>query len=167
MVDRIKRSTRQLATALNGLGRLFASRQVYSRIAEAAGVSTSQQGIQVLYVLADGGERPVAGLADEARMDIAAVSRALRGLEADGLVRRRTDRADARVVLVSATASGARVAGRILDLQHRHLDKTLSHWSNDDRARLADLLARLVADLRATGLPATRMLGGTYPETGT
>ena len=140
----------QLLVAIQRLGRLMGSRQVSGRLSEAAGADLGQQGVQLLRVLLRVGELPIAGLAAEARMDIAAVSRQLRVLEQDGLVRRSAAADDARVALVALTPAGAEVARRLREVGLRHLDESLSGWSLRDREHLARLLGRLVDDLQAT-----------------
>jgi len=145
-----QRASDELTAALNRLGRLMASRQIPARVAEVAGVETSQQGVQILRSLALRGEQPIAALARDAGMDISAVSRQLRVLEADRLARRRSSRSDARVVLIAATVAGRRVAERVDDVLTRHLDDALAGWSAAERRQLGSLLGRLVHDLRAT-----------------
>jgi DNA-binding MarR family transcriptional regulator len=113
-------------------------------------VDVSQQGVQILRSLALRGEQPIAGLARDAQMDISAVSRQLKVLEAARLVRRRREPTDARVVLIAATAAGRRVAGRVTGVLNRHLDDALASWSSSERRELGRLLGRLVHDLRGT-----------------
>jgi DNA-binding MarR family transcriptional regulator len=140
----------QLLIAIQRLGRLMGSRQVSGRLSEAAGADLGQQGVQLLRVLLRVGELPIAGLAAEARMDIAAVSRQLRVLEQGGLVRRATAVDDARVALVTLTPEGTSLAKRLREVGLRHLGESLSTWSRQDRDDLARLLGRLVDDLQAT-----------------
>jgi DNA-binding MarR family transcriptional regulator len=143
-------SDEDLLVAIQRMGRLMASRQVAARIAGAASAAVSQQGVQLLRALHREGELPIAGLAGAAHMDIAAVSRQLRPLEAAGLVDRTSAAHDARVTLISLTAPGRTLAERIRAVGLRHLDSALAGWSDDDRAQLAALLTRLVDDLVAT-----------------
>lgn len=140
----------QLAAAVDGLGRLLASRRVAGRVAEAARTDVGQQGLTVLGALQRHGRQPVAAVAATAHMDVAAVSRQLRSLEAAGLVRREGDGDDARVVHISATPAGKRLAQRVRTVRRRHLDAATASWSDADKEALGALLARLVADLRAT-----------------
>ncbi len=145
----------ELLAAVQRLGRLMASRQVSTRIAEVAGADISQQGVQIVRALSRDGECTIAGLAAAAHMDISAVSRQLRPLEEAGLVARSAAAQDGRVALVSLTAAGRKVGRRIREVGLRHLDESLSGWSERDRAQLARLLTRFVADLQATGIPDT------------
>jgi DNA-binding MarR family transcriptional regulator len=139
-----------LGTAIEGLGRLLASRRVAARFTDAAGTEVGQQGLAVLRALHRHGRQPVAAVAAAAHMDLGAVSRQLRALESAGLVRREPDAGDGRVVHVSATPAGHGVARRVQTVQRRHLDAALADWSDGDKDVLACLLTRLVSDLRAT-----------------
>src|SRR5690606_37910081 len=78
----------------------------------AAGLSAAR--LSVLSVLVFGGPRTVTELADAEQVATPTMTRLLQGLERDGYVRRRRERADARVVRVTATAKGRRAleAGR-------------------------------------------------------
>jgi DNA-binding MarR family transcriptional regulator len=142
----------ELLAAIQRLGRLMGSRQAAGRIAEAAGAEVSQQGVQILRALHRHGEQPIAALANLAHMDIAAVSRQLRLLEEQDLVRRATAASDGRVALVSLTPTGTRVAKRIRAVGLRHLSDALADWSGGDRADLSRLLSRLVDDLARTDI---------------
>ena len=151
--DRAELVDDELLAAVQRLGRLMASRQVSTRIAEVAGVDISQQGVQIVRALLRDGECTIAGLAASAHMDISAVSRQLRPLEEAGLVGRSMAADDGRVALVSLTTAGAGVGRRIRKVGLRHLDESLADWSDRDRAQLARLLTRFVADLQSTGIP--------------
>jgi DNA-binding MarR family transcriptional regulator len=145
----------ELLAAIQRLGRLMGSRRAAARIAEAAGADVSQQGVQILRALHGHGEQPIAALAGLAQMDISAVSRQLRLLEEEDLVRRATAASDARVALVSLTPAGRRVAKRIRTVGLRHLSDALAGWSERDRADLVRLLSRLVDDLAGTDVVPT------------
>ncbi|MBI2705208.1 MAG: MarR family transcriptional regulator [Actinobacteria bacterium] len=144
-------STDDLNELLESLGRLLTSRQVFTGLAELARVDVSQQGMQIMRALNRNGKQPVATLARHAMMDIAAVSRQLRLLEAQGLVKRQTDASDGRVAVISLTAAGSRAVKRMLAVQHRQLDKSLAGWSPAQRRQLVANLDRLCADLRTVG----------------
>lgn len=137
-----------LAAALRSLQRLGASRRVHAALSRAAGTDLSQQAVQVLAAL--DGPVPVARLAEAARMDVGAVSRQLRTLEAAGYLRREPSEEHGSVVLVTATDRGRAVADRIAAIRTGHLQRALTGWSPDERRRLAVLLQRLVDDLQAT-----------------
>jgi DNA-binding MarR family transcriptional regulator len=139
-----------LDEALHRLGRLLASRRVFSRLASAAGIDVSQQAIQVLRVLHRDEARSVAEVARDARMDVGAVSRQLTALEKLGLATRCPSKAHGSVVLVTRTTRGTQVVSKANAVQNRHLQEALAGWSDDDRNRLGLLLLRLVDDLQQT-----------------
>ena len=84
---------------------------------------------------------------------LAAVSRQVRVLEEAGLVCRSADPDDGRVVRLDLTPDGRVTAERLHHIGARHLEQALATWSEDERARLATALTRLVDDLVATPLP--------------
>ena len=141
--------------SLQRLGRLFASRQVAARITTAAGAEVSLQGAALLRVLLREGQKSVAALAASAPMDIAAVSRQVRLLEAAGTVRRTASPADGRVALLELTPEGRELAEKIRAVGVRHLEGALAGWSAPDRQALARLLHRLVDDMVATPIRPT------------
>jgi len=143
-------ATTEIDESLYRLSRLLGSRRVFSRLADAAGVDLSQQAIQVLRVLDRNDALSVAEVARAAHMDNGAVSRQLATLEERGLASRRPSAAHGSVVLVTATTRGERVVAQVNAVQDRHLGEALTGWSNDDRAELGRLLARLVSDLQET-----------------
>ena len=152
--------------SLQRLGRLLASRQVVSRISTAAGVDVSQQGAALLRVLLREGQLSVAALAATTPMEIAAVSRQVRLLDAAGAITRSTSPDDARVTLIELTPDGRELAEKIRAVGVRHLQEALGTWSPTDQRRLATLMQRLVDDLRATpvrpGTPADGTVAGGY-----
>ena len=143
----------ELMVSLQRLGRLLASRQVASRITTAAGAQVSQQGVTLLRVLHREGRQAMATLAAAAAMDLAAVSRQVKLLEAAGAVRRRSSADDRRVTLLELTADGRRLAERVRAVGVRHLETALQGWSTADERTLARLLGRMVDDLVATPVP--------------
>lgn len=143
----------QLATVrlgLTRLGRLLSSRRVHVGMAGAAGVSLSEQAMNVLRALGDRDPISVGDLARAARMDTGAVSRQVRVLEAEGLVVRRTSPQHRSIVLVEATPDGREVARRFERVRNAQLTRALSDWSDEERELLGTLLVRLVDDLLST-----------------
>lgn len=139
-----------VSAGLIRLQRMLSSRRIFSRLAEVSGVTLSQQAITTLRALSGDGPRAVADVARAARMDVGAVSRQLRTLEAEGLATRRTSPTHGSIVLVETTAKGAEVNARIESVRRRHLVETLSTWRPEEREQLGRLLLRLVDDLQHT-----------------
>jgi DNA-binding MarR family transcriptional regulator len=142
-----------LARAIQSFQRLRGSRQVHAALMAAAGVDLSQQATQVLLAVRDG--QSVAEVARAARMDMGAVSRQLKVLEDDGLLRRTTSPDNGAVVLVSLTGAGRATFERIAAVRDRHLTEALAAWAPADIDRLARLLQRMVDDLQVTPYPTT------------
>ena len=81
-------------------------------------------------------------------MDIAAASRQVKALEADGFVEKYATAADGRVVVLHLTRAGNAVYRRIVTLREAYMSEVLSHWSTADRSALTTLVERLVDDLK-------------------
>lgn len=138
-----------IGSAINQLQRLLSSRRVFSRLATSAGLSLTQQSTQVLLAVSTT-PRPIADIAVTANMDVAAVSRQLKILEAEGLTTRAASPSHGRIVLVRRTAKGERLGEHVRDVRSRHLVDALASWTPDERRQLGRLLTRLVSDLQTT-----------------
>jgi DNA-binding MarR family transcriptional regulator len=139
----------QIGLGLHRLQRLLSSRRVASRLAEVAGVDLSQQAIEVLRALGDGGARPIADVARRAHMDLGAVSRQLSALEEQRFVRRRAPSTNGGAT-VEATAAGRRAAARVEAVRTRHLHDVLADWTAEEREQFGHLLVRFVDTLART-----------------
>jgi DNA-binding MarR family transcriptional regulator len=135
--------------ALERLFRLTANRKMQPRQTAVVGAEVTRAGYAVLRSLADAGSLSLGELARECAMDPAAAGRQVRTLEAEGLVERSTDERDARVAVVSLTARGRTVHQRIVEFRTGYMTDVLADWPAADRRALADLVNRLVDDLRA------------------
>ena len=111
----------EISLGIRRLQRLLSSRRVYSSLAAVAGVTLSQQALQVLGALED-----------------------------ERLVRRSTSATNASVVLVEATPRGRRMVGQLEAVRTRHLREALGGWTPAERIALGHLLLRLVDDLPQT-----------------
>ena len=140
----------EISLGIRRLQRLLSSRRVYSSLAAVAGVTLSQQALQVLGALTTDHPQSVADVARAAHMDVAAVSRQLGALEDERLVRRSTSATNASVVLVEATPRGRRMVSQLEAVRTRHLREALGGWTPAERTALGHLLLRLVDDLPQT-----------------
>ena len=91
----------------------------------------------------------MAELAREGAMDPAAAARQVQALEHDGFVRREVGEHDARTSVVRLTDHGRAVYRRMVRVRTRYLEQVLASWPRADRAALAGLVDRLVADLQS------------------
>lgn len=142
-----------LERALEGLFRLGANRRFDSHQAAVVGAVVTRAGYAVLRALADHGTIGVRQLAEVCAMDSATASRQAMQLVDDGLVLRRTAASDGRAVDLSLTERGREVYDKIVAYRLGHLSTVIRQWPTADRARLAELVDRLVADLAGTPIP--------------
>ncbi len=136
-----------LRAGLGRMQRLLGSRRIFASMVGAAGADVTQQGVDVLAVLADGAARPIGEVARLARLDGGAVSRQLNRLEADGYVRR-DGAGRGSVVLVVATKRGQSLVAKVEAVRADHLQRALAGWTGAEQAQLGRLLVRLADDLQ-------------------
>jgi DNA-binding MarR family transcriptional regulator len=135
-------------SAITDLFRLASSRRLHMARQERTGVALSRTGWELLRRVDDLGAARVSQLAELLDLSLPVTSRALRRLVDSGLVARRADPDDGRASRFMVTAEGAATRAKVQAAMHGELDAVLARWPARDRQRLADLLPRLVADLR-------------------
>jgi DNA-binding MarR family transcriptional regulator len=138
-----------IEAAITDLFRLAGSRRVHRARQLRTGTQLSRSGWEFLRRVDDLGPLRVSQLAGLLDLSLPVTSRALQRLEDDGLVARSPDPLDGRATRFVTTAEGHRVRASIQAATHDELGTVLAGWSDADRRRLADLLPRLVADMRA------------------
>lgn len=143
----------RLRAAMESLVRLAASRRAHQRQAVAAKVSLSQQGYRLLRIVVESGPITPTELARRTGIDPAVITRKTRQLEAERLISRCRDETDGRSSTLSATGSGTRALKRMKKVLDRHMEIALESWNNEDVELLADLMGRLVRDLRVIPYP--------------
>jgi DNA-binding MarR family transcriptional regulator len=134
--------------AITDVFRLAGSRRLHQARQERSGVKLSRTGWEFLRRVDDLGPIRVSDLAELLDLSLPVTSRALQRLEGDGLVVRRADPNDGRVTRFVATAEGREARAQIQAAMHDELDAVLAGWGERDRRLLAELLPRLVADMR-------------------
>jgi DNA-binding MarR family transcriptional regulator len=136
----------QLLANLSALILLWESPAMQSQILVKSGESLDQPSHQTLrHLLAWGSMRPTA-LAETLGTGASHVSKIVRRLEGDGLVRRSTDPSDRRASLVSLTPAGEDAARGVYALGDRMIAEVLDGWSAADVRRYTDLTERFVRD---------------------
>jgi DNA-binding MarR family transcriptional regulator len=100
----------------------------------------------LLVHLVDGGPHRSSALAEAVHSDPSTVSRQITQLVRLGLVRRVSDPADGRVVLLVATEEGERVLRENRRLRDDGIARMLAHWPAADREQFAQLLARFTTE---------------------
>lgn len=116
------------------------------RLADDA-TPVERTGYALLAGLHDEGPQRLSDLAHTVRLEKSSVSRQLALLEERGLVERRPDASDRRAHLLALTEDGQRVVQTTRARRQQWLRESLAGWPAQDRARLAELLERLVDDL--------------------
>jgi DNA-binding MarR family transcriptional regulator len=142
--DSIDRITASIQT----LVRLEGSRRFHRRVAVAAGVSISGQGLRLLERTLEYGSTTPSHLAVMMDADSAVITRLLRQLEGAGLIYRARSPHDHRVTTVEATPRGQEASSRIREVISGQLRRSLEPWPESDVDELARLVARLAADLQ-------------------
>lgn len=140
----------RIGEALAGVFRAGHAARLHERVAEEAGVAVDRTGF-VLLVKAMREPARISQLADRIGLDVSTTSRKVAELETAGLVVRTHDPGDRRAAVVSTTALGDELVARVREARDRAFGRMLSGWGAADRARLADLLERLVADIERQG----------------
>jgi DNA-binding MarR family transcriptional regulator len=138
-----------IEAAITDLFRLAGSRRLHRARQQRTGTQLSRSGWEFLRRVDDLGPLRVSQLAELLDLSLPVTSRALQRLEDDGLVARRPDPLDGRATRFVTTAAGRRTRAAIQGAMHDELGAVLASWSQADRQRLADLLPRLVADMRS------------------
>ena len=140
----------RIGEALAGVFRAGHAARLHERVAEEAGVAVDRTGF-VLLVKAMREPARISQLADRIGLDVSTTSRKVAELETAGLVVRTHDPGDRRAAVVSTTTLGDELVARVREARDRAFGRMLSGWGAADRARLADLLERLVADIERQG----------------
>jgi DNA-binding MarR family transcriptional regulator len=140
----------RIGDALAGVFRAGHASRLHERVAEEAGVAVDRTGFVLLVKLKDAPAR-ISQLADRIGLDVSTTSRKVAELEAAGLVTRAHDPLDRRAAVVSPTARADDLVARLRETRRRAFAQMLAGWDEADRARLADLLERLVDDIHRTG----------------
>jgi DNA-binding MarR family transcriptional regulator len=142
--------TRQrLRDALQALHRITGSSRLDRINAARSGVSIGFAATGVLSRVIEQGPIRMSDLAAAGRMHPAALTRQVQALEAEGYVERRPDPADGRASVVSATPAGRAASRRVQAANDTIMAEQLAEWDPEDLAELADLLDRLIVDLRS------------------
>jgi DNA-binding MarR family transcriptional regulator len=140
----------RIGEALAGVFRAGHASRLHERVAEEAGVSVDRTGFVLLVKLEDAPAR-ISQLAERIGLDVSTTSRKVAELEASGLVTRAHDPEDRRAAVVSPTPRAEDLVARLREARRRAFGQMLAGWEADDRARLADLLERLVEDIHRQG----------------
>jgi DNA-binding MarR family transcriptional regulator len=90
-------------------------------------------------------------LSETTSIEVSTLTRLVDGMESRGLVARRRDPADARVVALFATAAGKRLTRRLLPIAERYERVALKGFAPDEIESLKATLRRLYANMSGLG----------------
>ncbi len=141
--------------SMSAIMRMPHSLKLHEKFEEAAGVKLDRPGFIALKKISMGGPVRVSDLSQRMGLDVSTISRKVHQLEAEGLVGRSGDPADRRSAVLSITDDGRRVLEKLDGQGEQMLADTMADWPEEDVARLAELLSRLIDDIhRSLELPA-------------
>jgi DNA-binding MarR family transcriptional regulator len=139
---------RKLNDAIAALNRFSQSRKLGPIHAAKLGVDLNLAGYGVLRQIIDHGPVALSDLAHHTHMLPSALSRQVKLLEDGGYIERSLDPDDGRVSVVRVTAKGRDAHRRIRSANEDLLARQLAGWSDDELDHVAQLIQRLVSDLR-------------------
>ncbi len=164
MPRRLPEGPSDVSRALERLLRLQSNRGVHARQSAAAGVVISNPGFAVLQALQEAGELSLGEVAKACSADPAAIGRQVKTLEDEGFVERSPSATDGRVSVVRLTEAGRAAHGQVRQVRNHHMADVLAGWTEGDRRTLAELIDRLVDDLKTTPLRAADSRTASRPE---
>jgi DNA-binding MarR family transcriptional regulator len=130
--------------ALTAILRQANLHRLHESVAAGAGLTLDRAAYPVLgRIDQEGGRARLSDVAGALGVALPTMSRQVKHLEADGLVRRAVDPADGRASLLELTPAGRKTLQAYRNAWRRLLAQILDPWSVEDRALLAALLERL------------------------
>jgi len=141
-------TSRKLNDAISALNRFSQSRKLGPIHAVRSGVDLNLAAYGVLGQVIAHGPVTLTGLARRTHMLPSALSRQIKLLEDGGYIDRSLDPDDARVSVVRVTTKGRDAHRRIRKANEDLLAHQLASWTDTELDEVADLILRLVADLR-------------------
>lgn len=145
--QKARRELRRLRRSLGQVEHMLA--ELDRTLLAPEGVCASD--LDILERLRRKGSRPVNGLARRVGLTSGSITTAVQRLKRRGLVQTRRDLKDKRVVVVSITADGQELAGRLSDKRTDALESAFQVWSDRERTVVANLLKRLRRNLGGKG----------------
>jgi DNA-binding MarR family transcriptional regulator len=137
---------RRIEHAILRISRIGTGRAAARIRSERSGVHLPRPAISVLAVLNASGPLRLTDLAEHTDLELALVSREVRGLDAEGYLRRSADPGDGRASIVALTAKGRRAYESYRRATDEIIAETFSGWTARDLTTLAGLLDRVATD---------------------
>jgi DNA-binding MarR family transcriptional regulator len=132
--------------ALTRINRRTRQRSAYQQLMAVAGLSIERAAFMVAKHCEDGPVR-LSDLAAKLEVNISTISRHVRQLERDGLLRRGEDPRDRRAAMLYLTDQGRAALERAWAARRAVLVRLLDQWSPEDRERFAELFTRFANEL--------------------
>ena len=110
-------------------------------------LGASLQAWRVLAALRERDGRRMGDLSETTAIEVSTLTRLVDGMERRGLVKRRRDPGDARVVLLHVAPAGRRLTGRLLPIAERYERVALEGFSAGEAETLRRALRRLYANI--------------------
>lgn len=140
-----------LVDALTYLARSMTRPRSWEEITKRAGVALDRPSAAILHTLMQcSNEKIPCNLQDLAQhlgIEAPSVSRKVQELERAGLVIRKQDPTDRRVVVLHTSAKGHKMLERIQKAKRESLTELLNDWPAKDRRQLTKLFHRLATDM--------------------
>jgi DNA-binding MarR family transcriptional regulator len=140
-----------LGDALTYLSRVLTRPRTWEEITKRAGVALDRPSVAILHALMQCSNEKVncnlQDLAQHLGIEAPSVSRKVQELEQAGLVVRKQDPADRRIVVLHASAKGRKMLERIQKAKRDGMARLLSDWPVSDRKYFTKLLQRLATDI--------------------
>jgi DNA-binding MarR family transcriptional regulator len=133
----------ELSQLLTSIARQTHSPRLYGEMGARAGLDVRPHLFGTLARIRDLQPVRITDVAEVMDSERSTISRQITELTTLGLVARAADPNDGRAVVVSLTAEGESVIGRVYDAWHEALGEMLANWPERDRDRLVALLRRL------------------------
>jgi MarR family transcriptional regulator for hemolysin len=130
-------------TAEDAFFRLFGEAATQLRQGFARSIGMGAQRVQILVRLHRNGETSHSELRQVLGVDGASITRLVKELEHEALVRRRVDPTDNRYTLASLTPAGARLAVELRRRHQAYQERLLEGVSTQDQDRVLQTLRRL------------------------
>lgn len=111
---------------------------------------------RVLAALREGDGRRMGDLSAMTSIDVSTLTRLVDGMEKKGLVARRRDPKDARVVVLHVAPEGRRLTRRLLPIAERYEKVALQGFAADEAEQLKAALRRLYANMDGLESPHKR-----------
>ncbi len=115
----------------------------FKRTLDGSQGSMDRSAYLILKKLKEKGHPSIGDVADFFQLNYSTASRQVAALESHGLIRRFTERNDARVSLIEMTSVGAELLAEVHTKRLKEYEEILMEWTEEEMCVFAQLLSRL------------------------